>query len=225
MKKISLMAVFFLVFCFQNRLLAQTTSDASHQHLVATCVAVAAGEKRPDFGCFIVASARGLQFDQPEIFWHLRTFPTRAAAEEAKSSAAAVFEEDGRVWLSEFGSRDSAHRGGELIAVVGPLKLVSAKSYDAEVAYAIMRPGDRSRVHTHAGPEAWYVLAGEQCLETTDGTTRAHAGETMSVAPSIPMELNITGATTRRAFAMVIHDSAQDWGQPSEWKPTGACGK
>src|SRR5688572_6001006 len=66
-----------------------------------------------------------------------------------------------------------------------------------QFSYAVMRPGDSSRVHTHPGPEGWYVLAGEQCLET--------------------------GATLRRAFALVIHDSAQPRGIPSDWKPTGAC--
>ena len=34
-----------------------------------------------------------------------------------------------------------------------------------------MRPGDNSRVHTHPGPEGWFVLAGEQCLETPSGPT------------------------------------------------------
>jgi len=37
------------------------------------------------------------------------------------------------------------------------------------------------------------------------------------------MELNVTGTTLRRAFALVIHDAAQERGIPSDWKPSGAC--
>ncbi len=107
--------------------------------------------------------------------------------------------------------------------IVGPLLLPAAKSYTAVLSYAVMRPGDNSRVHTHPGPEGWYVLVGEQCLETPAGANRARAGGTMTVRSNTPMELNVTGTTLRRAFALVIHDSAQERGIPSDWKPSGAC--
>ena len=45
----------------------------------------------------------------------------------------------------------------------------------------------------------------------------------MTVGSNTPMELNVTGTTLRRAFALVIHDSAQERGIPSDWKPSGAC--
>ena len=105
------------------------------------------------------------------------------------------------------------------------MQLPAAKSYSAVLSYAVMRPGDSSRVHTHPGPEGWYVLAGEQCLETPAGANRARAGGTMTVPPNIPMELNVTGTTLRRAFALVIHDSAQERGIRSDWKPSGACSR
>ncbi len=203
----------------------QGQAAAAHEHMVANCVEVPLGEKRPHFGCFKIGVAKGLQFSQPAIYWHLRTFPNRGAADAAKSSTGVVVEEEGRVWLSEFGPKDSAPRGGEAVAVIGPLELLPAKTYDAEIAYAVLRPGDRSRVHTHPGPEAWYVLAGEQCLETPAGTRKAHTGETMFVAPSVAMELSVTGTSVRRAFAVVIHDSTKEWGTPSDWKPTGACNR
>ena len=53
------------------------------------------------------------------------------------------------------------------------------------------------------------MIAGEQCLETPAGANRAGAGQTMTVPPNVPMELNVTGKTLRRAFALVIHDSTQ----------------
>jgi quercetin dioxygenase-like cupin family protein len=206
-------------------LLAQAPRTAGHDHLgEVACVDVPPGEKRPEFGCFNVGTVKALQFPQKSVYWHLRAFPTRQAAEAAKSGTGLVVEEDGRFWLSEFGARDAAPRGGEAVAVVGPLELPAAASYSAVLSYAVMRPGDSSRVHTHPGPEGWYVLAGEQCLETPAGASKAGAGRTMTVPPNVPMELNVTGTTLRRAFALVIHDSTQQRGIPSDWKPSGKCG-
>lgn len=209
---------------------AQVPGTTGHEHLTeVACVDVPPDEKRPEFGCFNVGTVSGLHFSQASVYWHLRAFPNRKAAEEAKSANGIVVEEEGRAWLSEFGTQNSVPRGvprgGESIAVVGPLQLPAAKSYAAVLSYAVMRPGDSSRVHTHPGPEGWYVLAGEQCLETPAGANRAQAGGTMTVPPNIPMELNVTGTTLRRAFALVIHDSAQPRGIPADWKPSGACSR
>jgi len=219
--------VLFLV-AFQvvsiGQLRAQVPGAAGHERLTeVACVDVPPGEKRPEFGCFNIGLVTGLHFSQASVYWHLRAFPSRKAAEAARSATGIVVEEDGRVWLSEFGPRNPAPRGGEAIAIVGPLQLPAAKSYAAVLSYAVMRPGDKSRVHTHPGPEGWYVLAGEQCLETPAGANRARAGGTMTVPSNTPMELNVTGTTLRRAFALVIHDSAQERGTPSDWKPSGAC--
>jgi quercetin dioxygenase-like cupin family protein len=209
----------------RGELRAQVADTVGHKHLTeVACVDVPPGEKRPEFGCFNVGVVTGLHFSQASVYWHLRTFPSRRAADAAKTATGIVVEEDGRVWLSEFGRRKIASSGGEVIAVVGPMQLPAAKSYAAVLSYAVMRPGDNSRVHTHPGPEGWYVIAGEQCLETPAGAIRARAGGTMTVRSTTPMELNVTGTTLRRAFALVIHDSAQQRGKPSDWKPSGACG-
>lgn len=208
-----------------GELRAPAPRTTGHEHLTeVACVDVPAGEKQPEFGCFNVGTSNELQFNQAMIYWHLYAFGSRKSAEAARSATGIVVEEDGRVWLSEFGPRAFASRGGEAVAVVGPLQLPVAKSYRAVLSYAVMRPGDSSRVHTHPGPEGWYVLAGEQCLETPAGATRAGAGQTMTVPPNVPMELNVTGTKLRRAFALVIHDSAQPRGVPSDWKPTSKCG-
>ena len=189
-----------------------------------TCVVLAPGEIQPEFGCFRIGIARNLKFSDPSVFWHLQTYPSRAAADAAKSPSGIVVEEAGRVWLSEFGSRHRTPQGGgHHVAEIGPLSVVAGKSYDAEVAYSVMAPSDQSRVHTHSGPEAWYVLAGAQCLETPSGTLRGLAGETMSAAPNGPMQLSVTGADVAKALTLVIHDSTQEFGTASDWKPSGAC--
>ena len=202
----------------------QETGEAMHEHLSGvSCDDVPPGEKRPDFGCFNVASEKGLKFAKQQVYWHVRTFENRAAADAAKSATGIVVEEDGRVWLSEFGSRDLVVKGGKAVAIIGPLQLPPAKSFTAVLSYAVMRPGDRSRVHTHPGPEGWYMIAGEQCLETPSGANRAKPGETMTVPPNVPMELSITGTEVRKSLVVVIHDSSQARGIASQWRPQGAC--
>jgi quercetin dioxygenase-like cupin family protein len=209
-----------------GRLRAQAPATAGHDHLTeVACVDTPPGEKRPEFGCFNVGTVTGLHFTEASVYWHLRAFPNRKAADAVKSATGIVVEENGRVWLSEFGSRSAAPRGGEAVAIVGPMQLPAAKSYTAVLSYAVMRPGDSSRVHTHPGPEGWYVMAGEQCLDTPDGPKRARAGGTSTVRSNIPMELNVTGTTLRRAFALVIHDSTHERGTGSDWKPSGACNR
>jgi quercetin dioxygenase-like cupin family protein len=204
--------------------IAQESTGATHEHLGGVaCDDVPPGEKRPDFGCFNVATEKGLQFHMQQAYWHIQTFSNRAAAEAAKSATGIVVEEDGRVWLSEFGSRDIIIKGGQSVATVGPLDLPPAKSYTAVLSYAVMRPGDQSRVHTHPGPEGWYMIVGQQCLETPAGANRAKAGGTMTVPPNVPMQLSITGTEVRKSLVLVIHDSSQARGTISQWMPPGAC--
>jgi hypothetical protein len=67
-----------------SRLRSQVPSTAGHDHLTeVACVDVPPGEKRPEFGCFNVGVATGLHFSQPSVYWHLRAFPNRKAAEAA----------------------------------------------------------------------------------------------------------------------------------------------
>ena len=187
------------------------------------CVVLLANEVRPEFGCFRIGLSEGLIFDQPAVYWVLRTYPNRAGADAARSASGIVSEQDGRVWLSEFRSKEGAPLDGHRVAVVGPLTVTPGMRYDAEIAYSVMAPGDHSRVHTHSGPEAWFVLAGTQCLETPEGALRVRAGGTMSAAAKGPMELSVTGARVAKSLTLVIHDSAQEFGAASDWKPPGAC--
>ena len=72
-----------------------------------------------------------------------------------------------------------------------------------------MPPGMHTGVHRHPGPEAWYVIDGEQCLETLTGVQKARSGESMFAPPNVPMELTNDGSVVRRAFFVIIHDASQ----------------
>jgi quercetin dioxygenase-like cupin family protein len=67
---------------------------------------------------------------------------------------------------------------------------------------AIFSPGMTAPEHTHSGPEAWYTLSGEACLETSDG--RVQIGRAGGSAVIVPMGLSThltTGKEQRRAHS------------------------
>ena len=201
----------------------QAADAGTAQPLVHSCKNVASGAKHDKYGCFNIGRASGLSFDlkQP-VFWHLYMFPDEKAAQAAKSRTGIVVKEYGRVWLSEFGPPKLRVTGGQAMATVGPMPVTRDAVYSAVFSYVVMRPGDRTPVQTHPGPEAWYVLAGQQCLETPQGVGRAHPGDAMVLQQNVPMQLVAKGKTDRHAFAVVLHE-ASERSIPSNWRPTGAC--
>ncbi len=95
-----------------GELQAAAPPTSGHEHLTeVACVDVPPGEKRPEFGCFNVATVKELQFHERAAYWHLYTFGSREAAEAARSPTGIVVKEDGRVWLSRiWGARPHSQR-------------------------------------------------------------------------------------------------------------------
>ena len=65
----------------------------------------------------------------------------------------------GRVWLVSLRPKGTHSQNGTLAGEVGPLPVLHASSYELLVANVASQPGTHSAVHTHPGPEAWYLLA------------------------------------------------------------------
>src|SRR6267154_6779750 len=69
------------------------------------------GERTGDVGCYLDATELVGELPQVPLFWHLYTYPTRAAAEAAKGRHGTVVESFGKVWLytiAEAGWRPSS---------------------------------------------------------------------------------------------------------------------
>jgi quercetin dioxygenase-like cupin family protein len=206
---------------------AQNPTNDIHDHRLFPCMED--GLKSSDSGCQLLAKMQVARFPEEPLFWHLNRFPTKQAAHAAKGKSNLAVEAEGQFWLFSFGPKSAAHKQGELVASIGPLPLTSsklppAKSYEI-VAYLVVMPPDMyTRVHIHPGPEAWYVLSGEQCLETPAGVMKTGAGESMVAPPMTPMRLTNNGSSARHALFIIIHDSSQPWTIPTdEGTPTGAC--
>jgi quercetin dioxygenase-like cupin family protein len=74
------------------------------------------------------------------------------------------------------------------------------------------QPGHFSIVHTHSGPEAWWVLEGEPCLSTATATIRARAGQGAIVEAGETMQMIGVGTGPRRSPVSVLHDAEQPAG-------------
>lgn len=216
--------------CCFGLLVAMTILPAGTNHAaetsVITCVDTTPAAKHAKHGCFNLARAGGLTFAEGrEVFWSLFMFSDEAVAQSAKSVGGVIVKEYGQVWLSEFGSTDRAPAGARLMARVGPLHVEPGVNYDQVFSYVITRPGDRTPVQTHPGPEMWYLLAGQQCVETPDGVARAQPGDAVTLQLDVPMQVVTTGKSDRHAFAVVLHDSSERRSRPSDWTPSGACAR
>jgi hypothetical protein len=169
-----------------STLLALGLLALSHNQSSAQGVAVPGGVCKPvsqrtqEIGCWILADDPIGPLTKPSVFWHLDVYSTRAAAEAEKGRRGAVIESLGKVWLMTVEAEHWRPAHGTRIAEIGPLPIAAGREYSTQYMEAIFTPGMTAPAHTHSGPEAWYTLSGETCLETSDGHTqigRAHPGQ------------------------------------------------
>jgi quercetin dioxygenase-like cupin family protein len=196
---------------------------ASQEALAQICRPVS--ERTAELGCWITANAKMGQLTQAPIFWHLDTYPTRAEAEAVKGPRGTVVESLGEVWLLAIDVAGWCPSGGKRVAEIGPFPVSPEAKYSAQYMKAIFTPGMTVPAHRHSGPEAWYTLTGETCLETPEGKMVGRAGGAHVVVPGgPPMHLTATGTETRRALVLILHDSTQPPTTPArDWTPKGLC--
>ena len=97
------------------------------------------------------------------------------------------------------------------------------RDYTAVYMQNIFDPGMTAPIHTHSGPEAFYALTGETCLETPAGMLNDRNGPII-VPAGPPMLLTATGTTRRRAVVLILHDSSQPaTTMVQNWTPKGLC--
>ena len=176
------------------------------------------------FGCQLLVRSTVAAFPEGQLFWHLRSFQTLTEAERARAPQDVIAAAGGQAWLFSVGP-GSQERAGRLVGRVGPLPVSRTGPFQIQLWYVVMPPGTSTGSHQHPGPEAWYVLEGEQCLDTPNGPIRARAGQGAVVAGNTPMRLFNPGTGTRRALFIVIHDPSVPEASSSQWTPSGACSR
>lgn len=193
-----------------------------------TCIPAAQRAGR-DLGCFIVTEQRLGALDPARAYWHVTRFPTRPDADRANVIVripGTVIDAFDFSWLLTITDSSWRPPGGDHVAVIGPLPITRGTAYSALYMEATMRPGMKSAIHRHSGPEVWYTLNGETCLETPAGTQVGRAGNPVIVPGGAPMELTATGTEIRRSIVLILHDTSRPpTTMESTWKPRGLCSR
>jgi quercetin dioxygenase-like cupin family protein len=200
-------------------------TQASAQHVPEDSICKPVSERTEDIGCWVIAHQPLGKLPNSEIFWHLYAYPTRAEAEGVKGSRGTVVESLGKIWLLAIESKSWRPAGGERMAQIGPLPIDAGEPYSAQYMEAIFAPGMTSRTHIHSGPEAWYTVSGETCLETPKGKQVGRpGGEHVIVPGGLPMHLTAIGTETRRALVLILHKTSKPSTTPvHDWVPRELC--
>lgn len=202
---------------------------AQGAHAFGVCRPRSQHASAKEVGCFIITERTIGRLGATPVYWHVARFSSRALAKAAArdtSAHATVVEAYGHVWLLAIGARDRHFARGREVATIGPLPIDSGVSYKALYMEASMRPGMKSAIHRHSGPEAWYTMSGETCLETPIGTQVGRADNAPVIVPGgAPMELTATGTTLRTSLVLILHDASRPpTTMETGWKPRGLCG-
>jgi hypothetical protein len=194
-----------------------------------------AAERHAEPGCYTTAIIELGVLPREPMYWHLDTFPDRAAAESKRGPRGTVVDGHGRQWLFTIAEQPWRPGGGDRVATIGPLVVDAGVSYTARYLETVIPPGfqeGKGAGHRHPGPEAWFLVAGGQCLETPNGVMTAQAGQSMLAPEGWPMAIASLGAELRRAVVLVLHRSSEPYvmrvdstpdAPHAHWQPKGLC--
>lgn len=200
--------------------------------LVAQGVAIPGDTCKPastrtqQVGCWILSDDPIGQLSKPQVFWHLDAYPTRLAAQADKGPRGTVIESFGKAWLMTIEDETWRSPHGNRIAVIGPLPVINGEKYSARFMEADFTPGMMAPSHTHSGPEAWYAVAGQTCLETSDDRMQISrvGGPPVIVPMGLSMHLTAVGTDERRSIVLILHQSSQPpTTMVHDWIPKGLC--
>ena len=183
-------------------------------------------ERTQQIGCWILADNPVGQLTSPQVFWHLDQYPTRAAAQADKGPRGVVVESFGKVWLMTIDDNNWRSAHGNRIAEIGPLPVIAGEKYSAQLMEADFTPGMIAPSHRHSGPEAWFAVSGQTCLETSDGRMQLSlvGGAPVIVPMGLSMHLTAIGADERRSIVLILHMSSHPpITMVHDWTPKGLC--
>jgi quercetin dioxygenase-like cupin family protein len=202
---------------------SQSVPEQISRPLVPGACSEPASENAGRPGCFMTAEIT-IQSPPAEIYWHVYSFPTAAAAAAAVRPHrwSVTTESHGLHWGHVLAPKQVRLSEGRRVAAVGPMALEAGKVIRARFIESYFVPGMRTSVHSHPGPEAFYVLDGVQCMEMPGFKASFRAGETLVVpARRIHFQASPSG---RRNMGVVFYPPNEPWMKmETGWSPTTYC--
>lgn len=171
--------------------------------------AVDSPERRGLEGCSILASRPIIGSTSQPLHWHIDRFDSLDAARKAAGPDSVAAQAHGSFWLLTVEHQADDHHGGTHVARIGPLQLPEAKRYTMRVLSTRLAPGSMTPVHRHPGPEVFYIVSGEQCLQTEQAAHRIVAGQSYVLPADTVHRGRIISSRPRAGFGLVLHDEAK----------------
>jgi quercetin dioxygenase-like cupin family protein len=174
-------------------------------------------------GCYMTGEI-AIAPSPAQIYWSAFTFPTSAAAAAVAGQYkwSLTAQSHGLHWAHILAPSPVAVRGAHRVAVVGPMPLTAGKPVRARFIEANFPPGMRTPVHSHPGPEGFYVVSGVQCMEMPSFRRRVTSGGTLIVPARKPHFQSTPNG--RRNVAVVFYPPDEPWMKmESGWQPTSYC--
>jgi quercetin dioxygenase-like cupin family protein len=185
-------------------------------------------ERRGQEGCTILTNRPLQRSPTKDVYWHIDRFDSLEKATKAAGVNGVAAEAHGSFWLMTVESKSEDHHGGHHVAWIGPLTLPTADQYSMRVLSSLLMPGSTTPIHTHSGPEAFYIVDGKQCIETEADGKQLVAGQTYMVPGGAVHRGRVIGSTARRALALNLYDAAypvsQDLHNPHPWFRANSVG-
>jgi mannose-6-phosphate isomerase-like protein (cupin superfamily) len=151
------------------------------------------------------------------LFWRIENVDTKPHAEALAGAYSLVVENDGKVWLFTLATKDSPGSPDAVrVADVGPISPIHASHYLLRINDASGPPGSATSVHSHPGSEAYFVLSGEQTIQTVDATMHVHSGQTEAgQGAERPMQVSSSGTSNLHALVMFVVDADKPFSSPA----------
>ncbi|WP_174297289.1 cupin domain-containing protein [Sphingomonas bacterium] len=199
-----------------------SASTAIGQATTRACTPV----EEPGPAC-LLARQRVSHLPSGRLYWLIDRFSNADRARKAGLPTSTVIQAFKATWLFTLSGANWRAKGGERVTQIGPLPIPLAPSYQAEYLRSIFAPGTTAPLHRHSGPEAFFAVDGDTCLETPDGVQIGRGpGNSLLVKAGTPMLLMAIGKVPRRGFALILHDAgAPPTTLTQAWQPTGLCAR
>lgn len=166
-----------------------------------------------------VAETKLKQLPPGPLFWRIENFETLAAAKAAAGPSGLAAEAAGKVWLFTLGPKGGSSPGGHKVAEIGPVPVPNAPEYLLRINRAHGPPGATTRVHTHPGAEAFYVLAGRMSQRTPHGVVHLDVGQSApGRGADTAMQVTSSGTADLDQLIMFVVDATRPFSSPAKFE-------
>ena len=180
-------------------------ASAAHAELMRC--APESPERRGQPGCTTLEDRPIPKLETRSLYWHLDEFDSLEAAQRQTGPFSAALSAHGKFWLATVGPESAEHHGGHHRADIGPLPIEGDGPRSMMIMSAYFLPRQITTVHVHSGPEAVFVVEGEQCMQLQHSAIRTKPGEYVIAPAGEVMQLSAIGTGPRRALVLVLHEA------------------